>query len=1031
MRVLIRVVFIFLLAISGLAGRSQQTVIYSEPEAIYRDGFELFQKEKYGAAREKFGEVINKLENPSSPLRIRAEYYDALCAVELYNDDAAWQLDQFIQNHPASSYKNRVNFQLGLLSYRDRHYTPAIDKFEAVDVSELSSEEKAQLNFKLGYSYFKKEETPKAKQAFQKVVNTSSKYSSPAAYYLAHIAYAEGNYDDALNRFEKLKNDPNFSAIAPYYIVQILFMKGEYHQVLDMAPPLLVNATPTRTTELTRVIGESYFNIGEYRKALPYLKEYHTSARHQLSRSDNYMLAYALYIDGQYDAAINYFQKVPGKEDTLTQYAYYYLGASYLATDKKQFAASAFTSAYKIPFDREIREDALFKQAQLAFELSYDPYNEAVRALRNYIKAYPDSKRADEAYNFLFKISLATRNYEDAREALENIKVKGADYKANFQKITYYRAIELFNQYEYEKAAEMFKKAIDLNADRTISNESLFWMAESFYRQENFWAAKKYYLEFLSKPGAKKLDVYNLANYDLGYSNFKRKEYNGAIYYFKQFISGLSDESQAMVADAFLRIADSWFISKEYDNAIAYYDKAINLKAIDVDYALFQKAKALGVLQRYPEKIDALNQLTSKYPNSNFASEAYFEIGNTYLVLKDNEKALLNFKKVIQDYPKSIFAVKSRLKSGLIYYNNGLNDLAIKTFKSVVEDYPATAESKEALASLRNIYVDMGDADAYFEYAGKLSFADITATEQDSVSYASAENLYMSGKYEQAAGSLQNYVDKFPEGAFRLSARYFLAESYFQNGDPEKALKNYEYVADAPKSEFTESALLKAADLSYDAGEYEKALSYFNRLHEITETKSNIQEALYGQMKTQYILGHYKEAIEPAGELLKAEKLSDEMKLEAMLIRARSLLETGELLLAKSQFKEIVAISQGAAGAEAKYRIAEIEFKLNDLDASEKDVFELINQYAPYDYWVASGFILLADIYVKKDITFQAKQTLQSIIDNYEGDDLKAVAVEKLNNILQAEQAEQPSDSLDTPAETIDINKDNGNQNNR
>ncbi|MEZ5148582.1 MAG: hypothetical protein R2759_16305 [Bacteroidales bacterium] len=43
-------------------------------------------------------------------------------------------------------------------------------------------------------------------------------------------------------------------------------------------------------------------------------------------------------------------QRATGQNDTLAQYAYYYLGAAYLKTDQKQFAANAFNSSYKIPF---------------------------------------------------------------------------------------------------------------------------------------------------------------------------------------------------------------------------------------------------------------------------------------------------------------------------------------------------------------------------------------------------------------------------------------------------------------------------------------------------------------------------------------------------------------------------------------------------------------------------------------------------------------------------------------------------------
>lgn len=1011
-------IFSFLWMLPG-QGRSQTTAVYESPELEYRSGLDLFEKEKYGAAQDKFEAVIALVDVPFSPIRINAEYYDALCAIELYNRDAAYKLEQFAAAHPSSSHVNRVNYQFGRLSYRDKKYRKALETFEKVDVKDLSGDEKSELFFKQGYCYFKQQEFSKARNSFDKVAGTSSKYNSPSFYFLAHMDYADGKYGDALQKFEALSDDPNFKAIAPYYVVQIRYMQGDYAAVIEAAPPLIVNATDKRATELRKVLGESYYHLNEYSKALPYLEQYHRDTRSRVDRDDSYILAYSYYQTGNYKDAGIYFQKATGDRDTLAQYAWYYLAACYLKQDEKKFAANAFMQSYKLPFDRDIREDALFNHAQLAFELSYDPYNEAVKSLRAYLKAYPDSKRNDEAYNFLFKISVATRNFKDAQEALEGIQVKGVDYKRNFQKITFYRGIELFNQFEYVEASEMFKKAADYNEDRLITAESKFWLSESFFRADNLWAAKKYYLEFLAADGAKKLPLYNMANYNLGYVYFKREEYNGGIYYFKEFIARKSTEQDLMVADANLRLGDCWFVSKGYDNAIAYYDQAIKMNEIDVDYAMIQKAKALGVLQRYPEKIVTLNQVVSRYPGSSYTSEVYYELGNTYLVSTDPEHALVNFKKVEADFPKSIYAIKARLKAGLIYYNSGLNDLAIKTFKGVVEDYPGSRESKEALASLKNLYVELGRANDYLDYTSGLSYANITATERDSILYASAENLYIEGAFAKAIPAFESYLKEFQDGSFAISATFFLAESLVKEDRPKEALPYYEVVIERPKSTFTESALLKAADLSYDQDDFKKSLGYFVQLEELAEVKSNIQEAAYGQMKCNYLLSDYQQTIVAADKLLGAEKISDAMKLEAMMISAKSYYLTDELLLAKSRFREIAAFSQGEAGAEAQYTLAKIAYGMNDLEAAEKEVFALINNYASFDYWVASGFILLADVYLEQGNVFQAKQTLQSIIDNHDGEELKLQATQKLDAILEIEAPQKQED--DSEGELIDI----------
>jgi hypothetical protein len=53
-----------------------------------------------------------------------------------------------------------------------------------------------------------------------------------------------------------------------------------------------------------------------------------------------------------------------------------------------------------------------------------------------------------------------------------------------------------------------------------------------------------------------------------------------------------------------------------------------------------------------------------------------------------------------------------------------------------------------------------------------------------------------------------------------------------------------------------------------------------------------------------------------------------------------------------------------------------------------------------YDYWVAKSFLLLADNYIALKDNLQAKSTLLSLIDNYDGkDEIVPAAKEKLQKI--------------------------------
>jgi hypothetical protein len=206
-----------------------------------------------------------------------------------------------------------------------------------------------------------------------------------------------------------------------------------------------------------------------------------------------------------------------------------------------------------------------------------------------------------------------------------------------------------------------------------------------------------------------------------------------------------------------------------------------------------------------------------------------------------------------------------------------------------------------------------------------------------------------------------------------------------------------------PRSRFTSNAALKSARINYFNKKFEAALDNYIKLEETSDQSQLTIDAITGQMQCNYNLGNYGLAIQSAQKLLLQAKLADNLATEAHVTIARSAYALKNSELARKEFEETVKLSQNEMGAESKYMLATLQFENEKYDDAEKIIFALSDNYASYDYWVAKGFILLSDIYVKKENTFQAKQTLQSIIDNYEGQDLVLIAREKLNTIVANE----------------------------
>lgn len=994
---------IFIFLASFVSAYPQKTELTENPESLFSTALDLFQKEKYTAAQALFEKIITKSTDKDQSLVVDATYYDAICALELKHKNTEFKLKNFITAYPTSSKIKRIYFQLGKYQFNERTYRRALESFQKVDRKDLSKSELDEFYFKTGYCHLKLNDTKNARFAFNEVSEASSIYSPPSKYYVAHLAYLAGDYETALPVFESLKDDRSYKKIVPFYLLQIYYYQKEFDKILAEGPDLYKAANNNLRVDMAKLLGGVYYHTGDFTTAIIYFEDYERFSRKKADRELAYQMGYSYLKINRYKDAIPYFQDASLQKDTIAQNAYYHLGYCYLETNQKKFASNSFLSASKMDYNLTIKEEALFNYAKLSIELSHDPYNNAISSLEEYLKEYPDSPRKDEANNYLVQLYVSTKNYKAALESMDRLKSKDPTFTQSYQKIYYYSAIQLFNDKKYNQSIELFKKTIENDFDKTIAAESNYWIGEAFYRLQNYWGADKYYREFLDDPISRESVYYGVTKYNLAYIYLNKKEYDQAINYFSDFLRSGSNVNQRFVNDANLRIGDSYYITKRYNQAIQSYDAAARLNQPSRDYAIFHKAMAYGALGRQRDKISTLSTMVTSNRNSSYYDDALYELGTSYLLRNNNNGALEYFNKLVSEKPKSSFSKKALLRSGLIYYNDNKNNAAIRALKKVISDYPGTAESTEALGSLKNIYVDMNNVDEYFRFANSLGISSIRPSEQDSLSYIVAENLYLEGNFVEASRLFKAYLNNYPNANYALNANYYLAECEFKNENFVEALRGYNYVISKPPMRFTTSALRKASRINYNLKNYAEALNNYNLLGELADDKQSLLEAHEGKMRCNYLLRNYSASIDAANSLLKSDNVSSDQINEAHFLMAQSYFSTEQLGKSLQQFKISEQLADNAIGAESKFMMAQILYNQKNFDESEKTILELSNNYAYYDYWVARGFILLSDVYVALDNIFQAKQTLMSIIENYEGQDLVTIATEKLKKINEQE----------------------------
>ncbi len=964
--------FIFISVVSY----SQQTAVYTNDLVDFNRAYELYNDHQYLAAQNLFSTV--KENSSEENIKSNCAYYIANSAIRLNQQNADNLMEQFVKEYPTSLKRNSAYINVGNYYFDNGKYSYARKWYDKVDEFNLSASEKEQFYFNNGYAYFKNKQYADAKKYFNRI-STSEKYGAQSKYYLGYIAYEGDDYKEANELFEEVKDEERYSKDMSYYQADMNFKLGKFQKAIDLGLEQYESSSPKEKSELSKIIGESYFNLEKYEEAIPYLQEY-KGKKGKWNNTDYYLLGYAYYKQGDYKNAIGEFNKIIDGNNAVAQNAYYHLAESYLKSDQKQQALNAFKNASEMDFSAEIQEDAWFNYAKLSYQIG-NSYQSAPEVLLSFMQTYPKNENNEELKDLLIDSYISSKNYQAAIDLLENNKL--FHNKLAYQKVTFFRGLELYSEGNYQDAITVLNKSLKEPRDTSFTARATFWKAECDYLLSNFEESLIGYKQFLQLPNASETPEFTNVDYSLGYNYFKLKNYSDSINYFNTYVSNISENSSKK-QDAFMRLGDSYFVTSAYWPAMESYNNAIDAGTVDQDYAHFQKAISYGFVDRTSQKIEGLQSFSGSFPKSIYRDDAFYELGNTYISQDNYPEAMKAYNQLINTLPNSSYVSKTLLKKALILENTGKSNEALTVFKRVANDFPSSEEALQAVSSAKIIYIDQGRVNDYAEWVNRLDFVNIENSEIDDASYQAAEQAYLENKLSLATTRFNDYLEQFSNGKHALKSHFYLGQMYFSEAKKEEAITHYEFVVNKDRNEFTEQALARISQLYLEKEDYKTALPYLIRLEQEADFPQNIVFAQSNAMKASYELEKYHEAVEFADKVLQNEKIDNAVKSDAQIIIARSAMKTGDENKARTAYAEVAKIATGKLAAEALYYDAYFKNKSDQFEASNEAIQILAKDYSGYKYYGAKGLVLMAKNFYQLEDAFQASYILESVIKNFE-----------------------------------------------
>ncbi len=959
-----------------------------QPACLFARGLSLFHKGQYESAQHYLEAYIRA--NSRVLDAVEAQYYAALCSIQLGRPDGEERLHHLIKAYPQHRRAALAYYQLGNLYFTNQDFTKSIAYYLKVDKDVLDEPERYAFQYRLAYGYLSTKDFDKALVYFDDLKTHDNPYCHAANYYAGYIALKQEDYATALEDLMRASDHVAYRSVVPYLVLQVYYKQQRFQELLHYIHEIRsAEVILSSEDEIALLTAEAYFFTGNYAAAAQHYEEHIARKDFVVASEVLYRTAYAFYKASESYKALQYFKELALQEDAIGQLASYYTGLICLKENQATLALSAFEKAKEADFFADIQEEATFNYAKISYELGHFPAT--IATLQEFRRVYTASRHLPEADALLGEAYFRAKDYDLAMRHIEGLATKSQRMRELYQQVTFCKGGVYFNDAAYTQAMSLFQKSLHDPCDQSLAMRSHVWLGECLSALQQYEQAIVVYQQVLSKI-AKQDPLYRQALYGLGYAYFNTGNYSQALSPFVQYIKHHQGSTAAVwQQDVLVRLADCYYATKDYQRALQGYDQVLQYHPAHVHY---QKGLILGILDDVTAAQASFQAVLSDHAHTAYYEKALFAIARIDFVQNNYPRAIEKFTKFIQTRPHSALLPDVLLNRALAYINLSQYTQAAEDCALLLDVYPEHLNAHSALLELSKIYTREGKQDKLHRYLTQYQSTDPDALEK--VTFNAAKALFYDQRYTVAIAQLQGFMERYPQSRLVPEASFLVAEAYYRKNDVPNALTHYQAALKVPQTPFYNKVLLRIGALAYKQENFSQALTYYQQLQDRAKGAKEGSHALAGIMKASYALQRYEVVQQCASLIIKTGNPTVDAASEATLFMGKAAMQQGKYQEAQACLTKVVKNYRNHHAAEAQYLLGLLHYEAQEYPQSLEALFELNKQFPAYKEWVNKGFLLIAENYSSSGEVLQAKTTLQSIIDNATEESTVASAREKL-----------------------------------
>ena len=688
-------------------------------------------KENNEAALKAYKEIIdNKYENyKESMMGLGIVYYN----LKDY-DKAIYWLSEYSKEIPKEN-KEMVSYLRASALYRKGNTDEAISRFEglanvspsteysrkaALYLIEIYSNRKneAKVNFYLerikgtkeyntamsmiGDLYVTKENYDKALDYYGQ---SNDKNNPKLIYGEAYSLYKNGKYEEALKKFQSLKNSDYYNQ-SIYHIFAINYKLKNFDEIIrDREIIRKVVVSQVDTDNIIRIIANSAYQVGNYKLA----KDYY--GRLFAVSPDKENLFRVILLDSQMldmeDLRIrfNQYNELYSNDTEFKKDVYLYTGDAYYKAGDPERAEQIYKTYLNQYTNTEVISSLM---TTLLEQKKYDE-------MQQYLSLAQD----ESSINYLKGIAaMGLGKYDEAESEFQKVLASGdqsLSIKVYLNRVRNYFLAERYN--EAVQAGEQYLSKISPDKEKAIYSEMLDKIGLSYFRLGKYDQARAYYSKIASMKGYEVYGKFQIAD---SYYNEQNYEKAGNLY-----------------KEVYNQFGETFYGEQAYYKYIMTLSLTGNTDAFEREKNNFMKVYPSSNLRgtitnlttnMYIESGDTDKAIESlKSSNSNTDDVAVKENNTTKIItLKLQKKDYKDIEKYIAELPTE----EERAYYSAQYYAAKKDSKAIKEYEKLLQ-----SEKYKAYASkgLGDYYFDNKDLSKAKKYYG--TYVDINKNPDEYILY--------------------------------------------------------------------------------------------------------------------------------------------------------------------------------------------------------------------------------------------------------------------------------------------------------